>query len=303
MAFPRLLATGGFLYALDQKGRADVAAKEAYEQKLQADAAAKAANEAVIETKASSLWSRLQLWRDPLTAEDVATLWDLNQQDEKVRVAFVRQLAADHGLLRQFGYKPQAIARAIGLRWPEDALQAAKRTMTYVASDQFAPTDPFELVSYTRALAALALWLDSEIAEPAKQNIESAINDLAEQEPLGDPQLWALPETIEVVSTRLEPPLAIEPARDRLREVIRSAVPPADASWRDHAISRAIQVMAPVLEDPDRRHAVLLPGASARAGSRPMVGQGDSARPDRPPANAGAGRPGRCAGGDRQPGG
>ena len=84
-----LLATGGFLYALDQKGRADAAAKEAYEQKLQADAAAKAANEAVIETKASSLWSRLQLWRDPLTAEDVATLWDLNQQDEKVRVAFV----------------------------------------------------------------------------------------------------------------------------------------------------------------------------------------------------------------------
>jgi energy-coupling factor transporter ATP-binding protein EcfA2 len=228
-------ATGGFLYALDQKVRAD---------------------EALIETKASSLWSRLQLWRDPLTPGDVATLWDLNQQDEKVRVAFVRQLADDHGLLRQFGYKPQAIARAVGLRWPEDALQAAKGSMTYVAGDQFAPTDPFELVSYTRALAALAPWLDPEIAEAARQNIQSAINDLAGQEPLGDPQLWALPETVEVFGARLEPPIAIEPARDRLREVIGSATPPADASWRDHAISRAIQVMAPLLTDRERRHAV-----------------------------------------------
>jgi hypothetical protein len=243
------VATGAFWYAHDQKVRADAAAAQAL-------AEARRADEAVIETKASSLWSRLQLWRDPLTREDVATLWDLTQQDEEVRVAFVRQLADDHGLLRQFGYKPQAIARAVGLRWPEEALQITKRSMTYVASDQFAPTDPFELVSYTRALAALAPWLDPEIAEAARQNIQSAINDLAEQEPLGDPQLWALPETVEVFGARLEPPIAIEPARDRLREVIGSAAPPADASWRDHAISRAIQVMAPVLTDRERRRAV-----------------------------------------------
>jgi hypothetical protein len=233
--FLTVVATGGFLYALYHKLRAD---------------------QAVIETNASSLWSRLQLWRDPLTRDDVATLWELTQGDEDLRVAFVRQLANDHRLLRQFGYKPQAIGRAVGLRWPEDALETAKRSMTYVASDQFDPTDPFELVSYTRALAALAPWLDPEIANRARQNIQSVINDLAEQEPLGDPQLWALPETVEVFGARLEPPVAIEPARDRLRHVIRSAVPPVDASWRDHAISRAIQVMAPVLNDQERRQAV-----------------------------------------------
>ncbi len=233
-----VLATGGFLYALEQKVRAD---------------------QAVIETNASSLWSRLQqLNRDPLRRDDVATLWDLTLQDEQVRVAFVRQLADEQRLLRQFGSKPQAIARAIGLRWPADALQIAKRSMTDVASDQFAPTntDPSELVFYTRALAALGPWLDHDIAERARQNVQSAINHLAEQKELGDPQLWALPETVEVFGAHLEPPIAIEPARDRLREVIRSAQPPADASWRDHAVARGIQVMAPILNDQERRHAV-----------------------------------------------
>jgi hypothetical protein len=244
-----LLATGGFLYALDQKARADAAAEQAL-------AEARRADEAVIETKASSLWSRLQLWRDPLTPEDVATLWNLTQQDEEVRVAFVRQLADDPALLRQFGFKPQPIARAVGLRWPEGALQTIKRSMAYVASDQFHPIDPFELVAYSRALAALMPWLDREIAEAARRNIQRAINDLAGQEQLGDQQLWALAETVGVFSARLEPPLAIEPARDRLREIIRSAAPTADAGWRGQAISRAIQVMAPFLTHGERLHAV-----------------------------------------------
>jgi energy-coupling factor transporter ATP-binding protein EcfA2 len=252
-----VLATGGLWYAHEQKVRADQAAVRAEQAASEALQQKARAEQAAIETNASSLWSRLQqLWRDPLTRDDVATLWDLTQQDEHVRIAFVRQLAEEHRLLRQFGYKPQTIARAVGLRWPADALQIAKRSMNYVASDQFAPTDPFELVSYTRALAALAPWLDPETAERARQNIQSAINDLAEKKPLGDPQLWALPETVEVFSARLEPPIAIESARDRLREVIRSALPPADASWRDHAVARAIQVMAPILNDQERRRAV-----------------------------------------------
>jgi hypothetical protein len=132
--------------------------------------------------------------------------------------------------------------------------------MTYVASDAFAPSDPFELVSYTRALAALMPWLDSDIANAARQNIEAAINEIAEQEKLSDQDLWALPETVEV-GARLVPPLAIQPARDRLHEVIGAAAPAADAGWRGHAISRSIQIMGPDLTDAERRHAVgyLLP--------------------------------------------
>jgi energy-coupling factor transporter ATP-binding protein EcfA2 len=59
-------ATGAFWYAHNQKLRADAAAEQALAEARRADAA-------VIETKASSLWSALQLWRDPLTPEDVAT--------------------------------------------------------------------------------------------------------------------------------------------------------------------------------------------------------------------------------------
>jgi len=247
------IATGAFWYAHGQKLRAHAAAEQAL-------AEAKRADEAVIETKASSLWSRLQLWRDPLTPEEVATLWDLTQQDQEVRAAFVRQLADDPVLLRRFGFKPQPIARAVGLRWPDDARQTFKRSMAYVASDEFDPTDPFELVSYTRTLAALMPWLDGGIANAARRNIESAINAIARQERLSDQQLWGLPEAVEV-GAAFWPPLAIEPARDRLREIIRTAAPAADAGWRGHSISRAIQVMNPVLTDSERRRAVgyLLP--------------------------------------------
>ena len=242
------VATGAFWYAHGQKVRADAAAEQAL-------AEAKRADEAVIETKASSLWSRLQLWRDPLTPQDVATLWDLTRQNQEVRAAFVRQLADDPVLVRRFGFKPQPIARAVGLRWPEDARQIAKQSIAYVASDQFDPTDPFELVSYTRALAALTPWLDREIAAAARRNLESAIDEIAGQEQLSDQQLWALPEVVEV-GARLEPPIAIQPARDRLREIIRSATPTSGAGWRGHAISRAIQIMGPVLTHPERLQAV-----------------------------------------------
>jgi energy-coupling factor transporter ATP-binding protein EcfA2 len=119
-----VLATGGLWYAHEQKVRADQAAVRAEQAASEALQQKARAEQAAIETNASSLWSRLQqLWRDPLTRDDVATLWDLTQQDEHVRIAFVRQLAEEHRLLRQFGYKPQTIARAVGLRWPADALQ------------------------------------------------------------------------------------------------------------------------------------------------------------------------------------
>jgi len=256
------IATGAFWYAHGQKVRADAAATQALDEKARANAAAaqalaeaKRADEAVIETKATSLWSRLQLWRDPLTPEEVASLWDLTQQDQEVRAAFVRQLADDPVLVRRFGFKPQPIARAVGLRWPDDARQTFKRSMAYVAGDQFDPTDPFELVSYARALAALTPWLDRGIAANARRNIESAINEIARQERLSDQQLWALPEAVEVAAG-FEPHLAIQPARDRLREIIRTAAPAADAGWRGHSISRAIQIMNPDLTPPERLRAV-----------------------------------------------
>ena len=265
------LATGGLLYAFNQKERAD---------------------EALIEANAGAFWNGLQLWRDPLTPQEVATLWDLAEQDEEIRVAFVRQLADDPALLSRFGYKPQPIARAVGLRWPEDARQIAKQSMAYVASGQFHPTDPFELVSYTRALAALTRLLDAEVEdsvkqniEGAKQNIQIAINGIAGQEQLSDQQLWTLPDMVEVGAT-IQPPIAIQPANDRLRAIIRSAEPTADAGWRGQAIGRAIGVMAKFLNPSERLQAIryLVPmlGQNARLRfrqSRPARLDGPAAEP------------------------
>ena len=51
-------------------------------------------------------------------------------------------------------------------------------------------------------------------------------------------------------------PLAIEPARDRLREIIVEDAPNANAGWRGQAISRAIELMAPDLTAEERLQAV-----------------------------------------------
>ncbi|MGH6919144.1 MAG: hypothetical protein ACREJ0_15735, partial [Geminicoccaceae bacterium] len=245
-----LLATRGFLYALDQKVRADAAAELAL-------AEAKRADEAVIETKAASFWSRLQLWGDPLRPEDVVTLWELTQEDDNVRVALVRQLADDHGLVDRFGFKPQPIARAIGLRWPDEARQIAGQSLAHVASNGFDPTNagPFALVAYTGALAALQQWLDRATFDAATRNIARAINGLAGAEQLSDQQLWVLAEAVGVFGARIDP-AAIEPARSKLRRILVKEAPNANAGWRGQAISRAIELMAPDLTAEERLQAV-----------------------------------------------
>ena len=240
-------------YALVHKNRADVAAENARQQAvLAAQAAEKAqaaaqradleavkareeaarADAAAIDNKAGQFWYRLQLFRDPMQPEDVATLWDLTQQDDKVRVAFVRQLAHDHTLLRRFGVNPQPIARAVGLRWPDEARETVQQqSVAYVASEQFKPDtlDPFELAAYTRAVAVLAPQLDKALADAATQNIARAINGLAEEGELTGRQLSALAEMVGFFGERLEPE-AIQAARDRLRREIATAT--SDGSGR-----------------------------------------------------------------------
>ena len=143
--FLAVVATIAFAYAFQQK---------------------RLAHGALIETKATAFWSRLQLWDDPIRTEDVVTLWELARENASVRVAFVRRLADSHDLLARFGFKPQPIMRAVGLQWPDEAREIAERSVARITSDQFNPSTakPFELVSYTRALAALEQWLDPVIS-------------------------------------------------------------------------------------------------------------------------------------------
>jgi hypothetical protein len=247
------LATGTSWYAHEQKVRADTAAEQALAEARRADAAA-------VETKASSLWSRLQLWRDPLPQEDVRALWDLAGEDEKVRVQFVRQLAADRGLLGRFGRNPTPLARAVGLRWPEEARQVAQQRVDAVATEQFnfETADPFELTAYVRAVLALARR-DYPIPDATKGKIDTAIRNLSGQVP-DSKTLLALAQIADAVGESATPEVIVAPetlaaARDTLRDAIVSAKPNQDR-FRDLAVSRAIEVMAPYL-GPSERTAAL----------------------------------------------
>ncbi len=156
--------------------------------------------QAVIETKAASYWNGLQLWNDPLSREQVATLWKLTQEDETVRVAFVRQLAQNPNLLAQFGFKPQPIARAVGLRWPDKAREIARKSVAAFVSDKFdlKSLQPFQLVSYARGLGALRPLLDDVTLAAGTRKVASAINSLAGIPQLTDQQLWLLAEMVGV---------------------------------------------------------------------------------------------------------
>jgi hypothetical protein len=237
------VATVGFVEARHQKG---VALK-----------AAARADAAVIETKASSYWSRLQLFGDSLKPDGIETLWELTLDDEAVRVEFVRQLAEHPELLRRFGSRPQPIVRAIGLRWPEEAREIARKSLAHVASDTFDPSEAerFELITYTRALAALEPWLDPALAEAARRKIADAINGMADQDQLHDRELWTLAETVATFSEHLDP-APIATARDRLRRQIAEP-PTSDSGDRSaRALARIVELMAPELDPTERGQAV-----------------------------------------------
>ncbi len=261
------VATGTSWYAYDQKGRADAAAEQARTEAKRADLEAQKAREeaaradaAAVETKASSLWSRLQLRRDPLPAEDVTALWDLAREDENVRVQFVRRLADDRVLLGRFGFNPLPLARAVGLKWPEAARQTAQQRVADVATDKFdlEAVDPFELMTYVRAVLALARR-DYPIPDATKKKIDAAIRNLTGQVP-DTKSLWALAQITHALDETLTPqvivaPETLEAARATLRDAIVSAKP-NENRFLDLAVSRAIEVMAPYL-GPSERAAAL----------------------------------------------
>ena len=68
---------------------------------------------------ASSLWSGLGGWEPVPSSVYVANLWQLALSPDDVRVDFVKQIPAGN-IVRQMGFRPQPIIRAIGLRWPEE---------------------------------------------------------------------------------------------------------------------------------------------------------------------------------------
>jgi hypothetical protein len=214
------------------------------------------AHQAVIEAKAASFWSGLQLWSDPLTPREVATLWALTQQTDTVRVAFVRQLANNPALIAQFGFKPKPIARAVGLRWPDEALKIVKQSVAELASGQFDPkkANPWELVSYTRVLAALNNLLEVDPAKlaSATHQIADAINHLAATPNLTGQQLWALGEMVGVFAQDFDAE-SVERATSKLREIIGSAERGSATGW---ALARTIEVMVPVLKPEERLRAV-----------------------------------------------
>jgi hypothetical protein len=214
------------------------------------------ARQAVIEAKASAFWYGLQLWGGDLQPSDVKALWDLSQEDDGIHVAFVRQFAEDEVLLPRFGMKPQPIARAIGLRWPDQAREIVKNSMAWVASDQFNSGGGLALIAYIRTLGALEPWLDEVVAESATRNIADAIDRIASEQRPDDREIWTLAEAVTVFDDRLGQPDLVEPARERLRAVLGMAATDPSTTWRDRTISRAIEALAPQLNAEERLQAI-----------------------------------------------
>jgi len=249
-----VLATIGLAWALIEKTRAD-------NEKTVAE-------DALVRARASWIWSRLQLSRDPLPQADVDGLWELAQADEKVRVAAVDMLS-DQALLRRFGMNPLPVARAIGLGWPPGARQRALHAVEYVASAQFDPNDEAtqsNLIPYARAVAFLAnpnragptggsgvTEIPVPTADKARENIAKALEQLAGRRSHRAKDLWAVAEMTDVVGDWVRPETT-RAAQDYLRNEIMTAAKDYD-SQQARAVSRAIEVMAATLDAQERHKA------------------------------------------------
>ena len=157
-----------------------------------------------------------------------------------MRVAFVRQLANNRELIREFGVRPPPIARAVGLHWPDAAREIVEQA-SHVASAQFDPNgaDPFELITYTRALAALAPRVGPAVTDAAKQNIARAINGLAEEKELAVDHCgrsWKRSERLTPISTRRQ---SGRRAIGFTRSLVRPTRPPAPAGAIKRSAARS----------------------------------------------------------------
>ncbi len=261
------VATGTSWYAYDQKVRADAAAEQARTEATRADLEAQKAREeaARADARGGRDQGELVVVPPPAAARSSArggrdgSLGSGARRRERSRPVCA-PARGDRVLLGRFGFNPLPLARAVGLKWPEAARQTAQQRVADVATDKFdlEAVDPFELMTYVRAVLALARR-DYPIPDATKKKIDAAIRNLTGQVP-DTKSLWALAQITDAVDETVTPqvivaPETLEAARDTLRDAIVSAKP-NENRFLDLAVSRAIEVMAPYL-GPSERAAAL----------------------------------------------
>ena len=200
-----------------------------------------------------------------------------------MRVEFVRQLMAESRAACSGSARSRnpSFVRS-DCRWPDEAREIVKQRARLRRERPVRPQHrrsvrPRDL--YPGAGRAAAIARPGRGRCRRRKSSQAGSTVLPLQEELTDRELWAMVEMVGVFGERLDP-AAIEPAQDRLRREISASVhdgslQPAysgDRSrHRDHE-PESHQRGAPASGP--------LPGSSARAGYRFMVGQSDPARHD-----------------------
>ena len=229
------------------------------------------------------------MFRDPIEPEDIATLWDLTQQDDKVRVAFVRQLAND----------PSCCVASAPTRNPLRARSGCGgRMRPGRSSSSRARLRRERAVRHRHARSVRTRrptpgpwprWSRGSTRRwpmPPRRTSRGAINGLALKESSPTSSCGRSPKWSGSLA-RGSSRTAIEAARDRLRrEITAAASTDQDASAACDGRWAARSRSGPDLSQEERLQAVryLVPLLGQDIDS--LVGQGDPARPDSAPAHA-----------------
>ncbi|MFN2150704.1 MAG: hypothetical protein ACK2T5_03835, partial [Anaerolineales bacterium] len=124
---------------------------------------------------ASNLWNQLEGWEPVIKQEYVNGLWQVSMSENSVLTQFVKQIP-EGSHIKQLGFRPQPIARAIGWRWSPELRKIALNFLK-AEVEKTSIEDKFTLASLASMVAVLGDYIPPELQERAIDRFRQYIGE------------------------------------------------------------------------------------------------------------------------------
>lgn len=142
------------------------------------------------QVEVSLLWSQVSSnWQEDMNDTEVDAVWKLAADDATLRSDFINQLNRDPTSLARLGVRANPITRAIGLKWPQEAVNAVQKYFesSTIPSRNNDFSRSWKLVAFARGLSALGDQLGEETYKKGLRIIEYELKQFSSNESKAEP--------------------------------------------------------------------------------------------------------------------
>jgi len=200
--------------------------------------------------KVSMLWNTISSWAgEDLNSFEIKTLWELATSNEPLRNDFINHLNRDPSSLARLGMRANPIARAIGLKWPSEAISAVRERFNTIVSDRRAAQVPtgFRFIARVRGLAAFKDQLDPVTYKNAVATVEKELQRITEQPSVEPFDLITASASLAVLDNQLSPSI-LAATKEQIRKGIKERVSNNNRDkWESIAVAQSVITAGQVL--------------------------------------------------------